>query len=342
MMPPVAEQEFWSHAPFQLPNWRTFTSTEIEDVRLHMGRVFHEHRLCAHGGSPLAFQHRQMALKSISFNAMDYGIRHGNIDIHSAPLEEIYLFQFSLTGSARMGRDGALVPLHAGDLCVFDPFEPVILELDGGYTHFSIKVPRSVLEDVVARELGRRPREIRFTRAATRFRDQQPGLAEFVRAVCAGGGLDIFVHPRSVGLTEEMLARLILLSVPHNYSELFLAQPARAVPYYVKRVVDHITENAADPVSLADLCRISGVSARSLNAGFRQFCNTTPMHYLRAARLDRARDRLASAMPDTSITGVALDCGFNHLSKFSRAYLERFAERPSQTLARARQQGGFD
>ncbi|EJU11255.1 AraC family transcriptional regulator [Sphingomonas sp. LH128] len=338
MVPSVSPRGFWRDAPFRLPNWRTFTSTDIEDVQHHMGRVFHEHQLHARGGAPLAFRHRQMPLKSISFNALDYGIAHGAIDIHSPPLEDIYLFQFSLKGGARVGRGGDLVPLGAGDLWVHDPFEPVVLELDGGYTHFSIKVPRATLEEVVTRELGRRPKEIRFTRAPTRFLDQQQGLAEFVRAVCASSGAgpqNIFAHPRSVALTEEMLARLILLSVPHNYSDLLLARPAHAVPYYVKRVIDHIADHAADPLSLANLCRVSGVSARSLSAGFRAFCQTTPMHYLKNARLDRARDLLSTAS-GTSVTEVALDCGFNHLSKFSRDYLLRFGERPSDTLCRVR------
>jgi transcriptional regulator GlxA family with amidase domain len=33
-----------------------------------------------------------------------------------------------------------------------------------------------------------------------------------------------------------------------------------------------------------------------------------------------------------TVTDVAIDLGFTHLSKFSKSYRERFGEMPSQTL----------
>lgn len=47
--------------------------------------------------------------------------------------------------------------------------------------------------------------------------------------------------------------------------------------------------------TLADLARLAGTSARSLQYGFQERYGTTPMRYLRQVRLDRARDDLAQA-----------------------------------------------
>ena len=46
---------------------------------------------------------------------------------------------------------------------------------------------------------------------------------------------------------------------------------------------------------LADLARVAGTSARSLQYAFREQYGTTPTRYLRQVRLDRARDDLAQA-----------------------------------------------
>jgi transcriptional regulator GlxA family with amidase domain len=100
----------------------------------------------------------------------------------------------------------------------------------------------------------------------------------------------------------------------------------------MRRVVNYIAAHVRDPSSLADFVAVSGVSVRSLHAGFRHYKNTTPMGYLKAYRLDLARRDLAGADANgRSVTEVALGCGFSHLSKFARDYRLRFGEAPSRT-----------
>jgi AraC-like DNA-binding protein len=60
------------------------------------------------------------------------------------------------------------------------------------------------------------------------------------------------------------------------------------------------------------------------------------MRLLRQARLAQARSELAAARPRTTVTTVALDYGFNHLSRFAQQYARHFGESPSETLRRAR------
>ena len=59
------------------------------------------------------------------------------------------------------------------------------------------------------------------------------------------------------------------------------------------------------------------------------------MIYLRNVRLDLARLRLSREGSASSVTDIALECGFTHLSKFAKAYKDRFGELPSQTLKNA-------
>jgi transcriptional regulator GlxA family with amidase domain len=101
-------------------------------------------------------------------------------------------------------------------------------------------------------------------------------------------------------------------------------------------VFELLTTHLREPWSVARLARALGCSSRSLHRKVRREYGVSPMLLLRQARLVRARAELESASPGTTVTGVALDCGFTHLGRFSCDYASRFGERPSQTLRRAR------
>src|SRR3546814_17976402 len=86
---------------------------------------------------------------------------------------------------------------------------------------------------------------------------------------------------------------------------------------------------------LSDLIAVSGVSGRWLHSSFQQFRNTTPMNYLKNHRLAKARAMLcANAGRQLTVTEVALNCGFTHLSRFAHDYLNSFGEHPSATSTR--------
>ena len=105
----------------------------------------------------------------------------------------------------------------------------------------------------------------------------------------------------------------------------------------MKRAEAYIEAHLDEPLSIAELAAIAGVSARSLQTGFQQFRGTTPMAHLRALRLKRAHDELLAADPQrTSVTDIAMRWGFSHLGKFAVAYKQRFGESPRDTLGRWR------
>ena len=80
-----------------------------------------------------------------------------------------------------------------------------------------------------------------------------------------------------------------------------------------------------------------GLAERTLRDGFQQFRGVSPMQYLRQIRLDKAYEILRAATMGVYVSGVAMDCGFMHLGRFSIEYKKRFGESPSDTLARRRQ-----
>ena len=65
------------------------------------------------------------------------------------------------------------------------------------------------------------------------------------------------------------------------------------------------------------------------------------MKFLRERRLELARRRILSG-DGRSSTQVALDCGFEHLGRFSIEYRARFGESPSHTIRRIGSSDGED
>jgi len=108
-----------------------------------------------------------------------------------------------------------------------------------------------------------------------------------------------------------------------------------------KRVVDrareYVLENTLEPVTIAELCEVVGVSRRTLQMCFQEIMGTNPVQYLRAIRLNRVRRDLRQNPRDgLKVQDVACHWGFWHLSSFTADYKRMFGELPSQTLSLAR------
>jgi len=328
----------WDGTGMPLSRLARLVTDDIDEVHDHMSRMFCPHDLRVEGGNPpIAFRHHQASLKSLTFNATDYGNPYGRVVVNIPPTHALYLVQFSLSGVAQIAQENNVVELKPGQMCVLDPNKQVKQSFGEGYKHFTVKMSKSGLESALAQELGFRPRELAFSQEPVRLQGAAAAFAHLVRTICddLDHGIAGFTHARASGAIEEALQRLLLAAVPHNYSDLFDTLPSSPAPYYVRRVEDYIREHARDPISLEEMIAVSGVSARSLHAGFRRFRDTTPMVYLKNHRLELAHRQLKTAADSgLSVTEIALACGFTHLSKFARDYLDRFGERPSETLKR--------
>ncbi len=88
--------------------------------------------------------------------------------------------------------------------------------------------------------------------------------------------------------------------------------------------------------SVTELCAACEVPRRTLNRAFQGTLGMGPATYLRRVRLNAVRRALQRRSTDsTSVTDVALELGFWHLSRFAEQYLELFGELPHETLRRA-------
>ena len=90
------------------------------------------------------------------------------------------------------------------------------------------------------------------------------------------------------------------------------------------------------PIGLAELCAHCGVGVRTLEYGFRQFYDATPIGFIKSQRLTRTRTALARAgAQPTSISATARRLGFTHMGQYAQDYRSLFGESPTMTLRRA-------
>jgi len=94
---------------------------------------------------------------------------------------------------------------------------------------------------------------------------------------------------------------------------------------------DIVNMRQDNPITVAELCESLTISRRSLQYHFEQAINTSPVAYLRAARLNGVRQMLKTA---NSVTEAATHWGFWHFGHFSHEYKKMFGELPSATFKR--------
>ncbi len=120
------------------------------------------------------------------------------------------------------------------------------------------------------------------------------------------------------------------------YEEYEQAAKRGEVSEAIQRVTTFIEENADRELTLTDLVDVAGMSTRTLYSRFSQAYGSGPMAYLKSVKLNRCRESLLAADPETEFVGdIAALWGFYHLSSFARYYKQEFGELPSETLKRS-------
>lgn len=109
----------------------------------------------------------------------------------------------------------------------------------------------------------------------------------------------------------------------------------------LKNADRYLKSKLADPFDGKLLAEAMGVTERSLQLHFLEAYGVTPGHWARCLALHRVRERLRNNEATLfSIEGIARDCGFRHMGRFSAYYQELFGEYPSETRGLGCKAGG--
>lgn len=104
-------------------------------------------------------------------------------------------------------------------------------------------------------------------------------------------------------------------------------------PTGLDRALIYARSNLEEPLQVDDLCRIAGMSRRSLENAMQSTCGTSPSLYLQALRRERAETLLRTTQQ--SVQTIARACGYAEPSVFSTAFRRWTGVTPSGYRAAA-------
>ncbi|MGH7004308.1 MAG: AraC family transcriptional regulator [Alphaproteobacteria bacterium] len=322
--------------PLPLAKFRLVESSDPKAAHAEAVKLFAPHKLeTVPGKGQFRALLHHLRLGSLAC----YFIRYRpEVIISSAPMKRFYLCLVPVAGACHVTQGLSAMRLVPGSFGVVNTTDPISLHWRADCAQLVIKIDRTAVESTVAAHLGRPlARPLEFSREAVAQADAE-GFIRLVDFIYRDLDEDRSAVSSRLGETaaETLFFNTLLRQVPNNYAEALARPASRAAPYYVRRAEEFMRLHAANAVALQEVVAVSGVSARTLFKGFHDFRGTGPMAYLKAVRLDHARQDLAAAGNRRSVTSIAHAWGFAHLGHFARDYKARFGELPSATRRVAR------
>lgn len=311
-----------------------FSSTDPDVAHADFHRIYAPERPPRFSGAHHGF-HAQVRLATAGTVGADRMRYSGSVQCEMAP-PPIFYGNVGLGGVAELRAGREEFELLPGTVAAFPPGRAV----HGRWSDIHaamLRVPMATVERVAAEQLGVRADRLRFfgmapvsAAMATQWR-QLTGFVHQQMSDDAGGP----IHPLVEARLGELIAATALAVFPNNATDQrYRPPPGHVGATTTRRAMDFIDGHAADPITVIDVARAVGVTARALQAGFRRHHDTTPSEYLRRARLKGAHQQLATTDPATGATvaAIAAAWGFRPSARFTQFYRERFGEPPSHTL----------
>lgn len=143
------------------------------------------------------------------------------------------------------------------------------------------------------------------------------------------------VVPEPLRLDDLLTRQIVELLAAGLLAEAAAPQPAEP-DSALDALIDWMHAHCHEPISLTELEQRSHYSRRHLQYAFKARFGCGPMQYLRRQRLWLARRRLERGDPHSTVSGIALACGYLSLASFRRDFQNRFGIPPSTLLARQR------
>jgi len=293
--------------------------------------------------SELLVPRSRFATQISTLQAHDVKITHmltsGRLQIHAWMPEDFYAVVVGLLGSMEHRIASRTVWLSCHTSVILSPLQETHVTAPESRELLIFRLGRTAIVDELEKMLGRplnaalvfEPSMDMRTEANRRLRDLTLKLCQRVDKL----GTRPAARDSGVRILETAFASLLLESQRHNYTRC-LHRRSSAGPWQLRIAAEYIRANSHMPISLGDLCRIAGVNARTLQFSFHRSMGCGPIQFLRATRMERARNDLLARHETTTVSEIAARWGFLHFGRFASEYAERYGEMPSTTLRRSK------
>jgi AraC-like DNA-binding protein len=257
------------------------------------------------------------------------------VKIDAGTFENLLLFMTCVDGAAEATQGRHSVQWGKGRTLPLSPNVSSQLTFDRRFWQSSIRLNKDSVENLCS-PLINRPLDVPLRFCLVPFSTElEATWRQALQMIRSCDGQELALAAQAWKHFEEFLGTLVLEAHPHNYSEVLKKESSAADPRLV-REAEHLMRTGGPSITVSEVAKSLQVSLRSLELGFREARKMTPTQVHRQIRLNAAREALLNPAASTSVTSVAISCGFPHLARFSSHYHLAFGEAPSQTLRRCR------
>jgi len=155
-------------------------------------------------------------------------------------------------------------------------------------------------------------------------------MAYTERCLVTGGAINPMLR------LDDLICRLVVMLLVPDLLDAASAVGPISEPFLHQQLVDWLLAHLDQPISLSELEQRSSYGRRTLQYAFKQRFGCGPMQWLRQQRLAKARVLLEQPGSSGGLAQVSQACGYLSLGSFSRDFLARYGERPSQVQRRFR------
>jgi len=319
--------------------WKHSHSSRVSEARETVSTAVTRHSLELTGpGSAFDFKSWTMRLSTTTLTDFTYA-SDSDLKISVSEAErDCYFIIIPISGRGQVLASGREMPMTPGFGLMFGPTGRIdFIDSPPYWRNLDIRLNRQRFEDYVVRHTHTPLHTtLEFEKRPISLSGEGGALLRFLQYLineCASHS-PVFQNSSVARNLEQSLFGVVLESMGFVDRSIMPEESEHTrLSKLVMLAERFINQNFTEDLDITSIADATSSKPRSLHNAFNTFRGYTPLQFLRACRLDHARDMLKSSHPhETTVTEVALDSGFMHLSKFAAAYKRRFGEAPSVTL----------
>lgn len=329
------------HGNEPLSNFNLLHSNDVDFSQSLVSEVYCEHSLVPVNNTKVDAKLNAVEGTKLTFGYLTYGV---DAKILLPPLPPCYHVNITLAGNSCISRNGKTAfteGMKSGAILLPDEKASVLWSKDA--KQYALKFPREKLENHLSALINERvhgPIDFDLT-----FDLQNNAGRSLLRACILLQAeweeqSTLILSPVARRHLESLVMTNFLLAAKSPYTEKIYGihqQNENPGKMLVEKVKDYIEENVHELPELAELTTYAGVSARSLQIGFKQHVGLSPMEYVRNIRMQRAHEQLENAVyTGENVTDIAMRWGFYNVGRFSQLYKRMYGQSPRETIMRAK------
>lgn len=249
---------------------------------------------------------------------------------------QFFAHVFSVSGKASAETRTAIAAMDGNETYICSEGDSVLLKYAPDFEQMIVRYDSAMLRNKLLLLTGdNRVRSLRFHPTASAEGTAGALERQLVRRLVKMAEQED-MSPIAMAELEQAIVVAFLFGNRHTFIELLTSRPTAVAPWQVRRAEAFIEANWSRAILIEEVAAACDTSVRNLFHTFKNSRGYTPTEFLRKVRLSRAREMLTNPSNETSVTHVALTCGFANVGHFAKHFRRQYNEVPSTTLNRAK------